>query len=219
VQLVEFRGTDVEVVVNVMKTLSPRTSPDLARGLVEAAGRSDAPTAGQTIIDGLGGVTPTVRPTALRVLLARADWTAALLSAAEQGKIQLVELSLDQKQALAVHPDKKIADRAKQLLAKGGGLPNPDRVKVLELLMPLVEKTGNASLGKEVYKKQCSKCHIHSGEGTKIGPELTGMAVHPKRELLTHVIDPSRSVEGNYRVYTVVTDDGRVLNGLLASET
>jgi len=219
VQLVEFRGTDVEVVVNVMKTLSPRTSPDLARGLVEAAGRSDAPAAGQTIIDGLGGVTPTVRPTALRVLLARADWTTALLSAAEQGKIQLVELSLDQKQALAVHPDKKIADRAKQLLAKGGGLPNPDRVKVLELLMPLVEKTGNASLGKEVYKKQCSKCHIHSGEGTKIGPELTGMAVHPKRELLTHVIDPSRSVEGNYRVYTVVTDDGRVLNGLLASET
>jgi hypothetical protein len=45
------------------------------------------------------------------------------------------------------------------------------------------------------------------------------MAVHPKEELLTQIIDPSRSVEGNYRLYTVETVDGRVLNGLLASET
>jgi putative heme-binding domain-containing protein len=43
--------------------------------------------------------------------------------------------------------------------------------------------------------------------------------VHPKEELLTNIIDPSRNVEGNYRVYTVVTKDGRVMTGLLASET
>ena len=45
------------------------------------------------------------------------------------------------------------------------------------------------------------------------------MAVHPKDELLTHIIDPSRSVEGNFRIYTVVLNDGRVANGMLASET
>jgi putative heme-binding domain-containing protein len=45
------------------------------------------------------------------------------------------------------------------------------------------------------------------------------MAVHPKAELLTHTLDPSRSVEGNYRLYTLVTQSGRVLNGLLASES
>jgi len=37
--------------------------------------------------------------------------------------------------------------------------------------------------------------------------------------LLTHIIDPSRSVEGNYRVYTVALADGRTMNGLLASES
>jgi putative heme-binding domain-containing protein len=45
------------------------------------------------------------------------------------------------------------------------------------------------------------------------------MAVHPKRELLIHILDPSRSVEGNYRQYTLVTEAGRVLSGMLASET
>jgi hypothetical protein len=36
---------------------------------------------------------------------------------------------------------------------------------------------------------------------------------------LTHIIDPSRSVEGNFVQYTVATTDGRVINGLLSSET
>ena len=45
------------------------------------------------------------------------------------------------------------------------------------------------------------------------------MAAHPKSELLVHILDPSRSVEGNFLQYTVSTTDGRVLNGLLASET
>ena len=85
--------------------------------------------------------------------------------------------------------------------------------------MPLTLVTADAVGGKEIFKKQCAKCHTHSGEGTKIGPDLTGMAVHPKKELLTHIIDPSRSVEGNYRVYTVALADGRTMNGLLASES
>jgi putative heme-binding domain-containing protein len=45
------------------------------------------------------------------------------------------------------------------------------------------------------------------------------MAVHPAHELLIHILDPNRSVEGNYRAYTVSTDDGRVVTGLLASES
>ena len=45
------------------------------------------------------------------------------------------------------------------------------------------------------------------------------MAAHPRSELIVHILDPSRSVEGNFLQYTVSTTDGRVLNGLLAGET
>jgi len=78
---------------------------------------------------------------------------------------------------------------------------------------------GDAARGKLVFKEQCGKCHMHSGEGGKVGPELTGMAVHPAHELLIHILDPNRSVEGNYRAYTVSTDDGHVVTGLLAAES
>jgi hypothetical protein len=60
---------------------------------------------------------------------------------------------------------------------------------------------------------------VHGKEGTRIGPDLTGMAVHPKHELLVNILDPSRSVEGNFRAYTVATEDGRVISGLLAAES
>ncbi len=218
-RLVDFRKADAATAAELLKLITPRSSPDLARGIVEAVGRSDAPSVGETIIEHLGSLTPAVRAAALRILLTRGDWTIALIEAVDQGKLAFSELSLDQKQGLAAHPDKKIAARAKELLAKGGGLPDPDRQKVVEQLLPLMKTTGNAALGKEVFKKHCTKCHVHSGEGTRIGPDLTGMAVHPKEELLIALVDPSRSVEGNFRIYTVVTNDGRVTTGLLASES
>jgi putative heme-binding domain-containing protein len=45
------------------------------------------------------------------------------------------------------------------------------------------------------------------------------MSVLGKEELLVHILDPSRDVEGNYHAYSVVLTDGRVLNGMLAGES
>ncbi|HEX4588668.1 MAG TPA: c-type cytochrome, partial [Gemmataceae bacterium] len=81
------------------------------------------------------------------------------------------------------------------------------------------KKTGDAVVGKKVFATHCAKCHTHSGEGGKVGPDLTGMAVHPKDHLLIDILDPSRSVEGNFRQYNLTTKAGRSLAGLLAAET
>ncbi len=125
----------------------------------------------------------------------------------------------DQKQALRVFPDPMIRKQAEQLLATRGSLPDANREKVLKSLLSLTEQQGDVDAGREMFKKHCAACHKHGEMGKAIGPNLTGMAVHPKSELLTHIIDPSRSVEGNFRIYTVVRADGRVMNGMLASET
>lgn len=217
-QLVEFRKLDPSAAVSVLDLITPRTAPTLGQGFLEAVGKSEASEVGAAVVERLPGMTPALRATGIRILLARADWTPALLEALEAGRVPLNDLTLDQKQALAAHPNRRLANRSRRLLERGGSLPNPDRQKVLDELLPLTQRTADAVAGKEVFKKQCAKCHTHSGEGNKIGPDLTGMAVHPKHELLVHLIDPSRSVEGNFRVYSVSLADGRVLTGLLASE-
>lgn len=218
-QLVDFRRTEASVVSQLLGLITPKSSPELASGLLGAVGRSDVSEGGKLILEALPSLAPTARAVGLRSLLRRADWTGALLEAMEKGDVLVGELTLDQKQSLATHPQRDLAERARALLARGGGLPSADRQKVLDELLPVTHKTGDAARGKEVFKAQCAKCHIHGNEGNRIGPDLTGMAVHPKEELLVNIIDPSRSVEGNFRVYTVVTNDNRVLTGLLASET
>ncbi len=218
-QLIDFRKVDPQAASELLGLVTLRTPPSLATGLLSAMSRSEAKEVGPLLVERLSTLTPTVQATALKALLSRNDWTLALIDGIESGKISLTDLALDQRQNLASHPDRVISRRARALIASGGGLPDADRQKVIDALSPIVLKSGDASKGKEVFKQQCVKCHMHSGEGGKVGPDLTGMAAHPKTELIIHILDPSRSVEGNFVQYSVATKDGRTLSGLLASET
>jgi len=218
-QLIDLRKAEPQAARDVLALVTARTTPELASGLIGAVAQSDSPEVGPVLVDAIGPMTPAARRASLLALLGKTDWTGALVSGIEKGKVALSLLSLDQSQALASHPDSKIAERAKAVLAKGGGLPDPDREKVIQVLSPVVLKGGDATRGKEIFKKECAKCHAHSGEGGKVGPDLTGMAAHPKSELIVHILDPSRSVEGNFLQYTVSTVEGRILSGLLAGET
>jgi putative membrane-bound dehydrogenase-like protein len=218
-QLVSLRRSDAAVVSQLLELLTPRTSPQLARGLLDAVALSEAGTTGPALVALLPSLTPEVRTAALHVLLGRADWTSALLDAAAAEKVTLTDLSLDQRQSLLAYPRRGIAMRARRLLSRSAGLPNPDRQKVVDEMLPLCEQKGDAVAGKAIFTKHCAVCHTHNGEGGKVGPDLTGMAVHPKSHLLIDILDPSRSVEGNYRQYMVTTRQGKVLSGLLASET
>ena len=208
-----------QAVAEILARLGGRASPQLAAGLIVALGKSSAAEAPAGILDRLPGLTPQVRDAAVRTILANREWAKMLVERLEKGSVRLGDIPIAERTKLTDHPDRKVRDRAKKILASGGGLPSPDRQKVIDEILPVVRAGGDAARGKLVYQSQCGKCHMHSGEGGKVGPELTGMAVHPAHELLIHILDPNRSVEGNYRAYTVVTDDGRVTTGLLAAES
>jgi len=218
-ELVLFRQDDPDAVAELLDLITPQTTPSMAEGLLAAASESTAPETGGLIVETYDRLLPAARSEALRVLIGRAEWASDLLEGIETGAIPVGQLALDQKQALANHPNGQIAERARALLAQGGGLPNPDRQKVIDELAPIILRGGDPNRGKLVFEELCSKCHAHSGEGGDVGPDLTGMAAHPPEELLVHIFDPSRSVEGNFVQYTVATVDGRILGGMLASET
>ena len=218
-QLISFQPQSSDAVVTALDLVTPRSPPEFATEVIGALLTSQAPNLGPQLVERAATFSPAARAAAIRVLLGRPETTGAFLDAVQLGTMQLADLSLDQKQALSAHPNMRIRRRAQAMLKESGGLPSPDREKVIAQLLPEVEKAGDATAGKEVFKTQCAKCHMHSGEGERIGPDLTGMSVHPKHELLIHILDPSRSVEGNFRVYTAVLADGRVVSGMLAGES
>jgi hypothetical protein len=218
-QLISFRPQDAAVVAGIVEQITPQAQPALSKGLIEALGDATAENLGPELLARAGGLTPALKEDVVRILLKRPQTTLALLDSVEQGQLGLTDLKLDQKTSLSNHPDRAVREKARKLLSAGGGLPDPDRQKVLESLLSIADETGDVALGKEVFKKNCAKCHKHNGEGENIGPDLTGMAVHPKSELMVHILDPSRSVEGNFRSYTVVMNDGLTFNGMLAGES
>ncbi|TWT49315.1 Trehalose utilization [Rubripirellula amarantea] len=218
-ELVDFMPNDDGIVVALLDEVNPRLPPDVATGLIEAIGRSRSDTVGEEVVERFDGMTPSVKKVAIVQLLKRPQSTLALLRGIQAGQASLNDLALDQQQTLASHSNEEISDLAKQVLKQGGSLPSADRKKVLEDLSYVTSIKGSATQGKFAFTTHCAKCHMHSGEGATVGPDLTGMSVHPKEELLTHILDPNRNVEGNFRAYSVLTLDGVVINGMLASES
>ncbi|MCA9104690.1 MAG: ThuA domain-containing protein [Planctomycetales bacterium] len=218
-QLVDFRGDDEEVIAELSEQMNPQAEPELIDAILVALRSASAPNVGAAIREHLGVMTPPARKEAVATMMLRAEWTSELLAAIENREVLLSELSLEQQRGLAAHPDNEIAKRAEVILMSGGTLPSEDRKEVIEAYLPSAELEGDVAKGEVLFRNVCSNCHTYKDIGNRVGPDLTGMALHPKEELLVHILDPNASVEGNFRVYTVSTIDGLVLSGLLASET
>ncbi|MBA4065374.1 MAG: glycosyl hydrolase [Isosphaera sp.] len=218
-QVVEFQPDGEDAAKALLDAVTDKASPVLAAGIFEALSQSKAKGVGAAVVGKLKDLQPAARPAALRLVLAKADSAKAFLDAVETGALRFDLLALEQRTALASHPDRSLADRAKKLLALGGGLPNADRQKVIEELKSVLTAAGDVANGKKMFAQHCAKCHKYAGEGEAIGPDLTGFAVHPKEEILIHVLDPSRSVEGNFKAYRVVTTDERTILGILGAQT
>lgn len=218
-QLMQISGGSDEVVSELVEMLGPQNPPQLNSGIARALAASDSPSVGELLIERWNSFTPALREDTVAVLLLRPEWAGQLVESLANGPIRVSDLTLDQRQTLKNHPSRRLREAATKVLSASGGLPSADRVEVIERYAKAVHTSGDATKGKELFKKSCANCHRHSGEGQEIGPDLTGMAVHPKEELLIHILDPSRSVEGNFRRYTVLTADGKVIAGMLAAES
>jgi putative membrane-bound dehydrogenase-like protein len=218
-QVIEFQPDSDDAAAKLLAAVPPEASPALAKGVFESLAQSKAKNVGVAVVAKLKDLPPTVRPAALGLVLAKADSAKAFLDAVEKGTLRFDMLALDQRQALASHPDKELSARARKLLELGGGLPSPDRQKVIDDLKETWTKAGNAENGKKMFLAHCAKCHKHGSDGAAIGPELTGFGVHPREELVIAILDPSRSVEGNYKLYRASTADDRTVLGILGAQT
>ncbi len=212
-------GADGPTATALLEQMTPRASPALTKGLLDVLSQASAEEVGTALVKRWAELAPSARPVALVALLRRPAWTRALLAGLEKGEIDKADLSLDHVQQLTRHPNDGIATLAKKVLASGGRLPSPDRQKVLDKLMPLAKKRGDPAVGKLVFEKNCAKCHRFGDVGQTVGPDLTGIGARDRGDVLIDVLDPNRSVEGNYRQYTIETKRGLLLTGLLVNET
>jgi putative heme-binding domain-containing protein len=91
--------------------------------------------------------------------------------------------------------------------------------QVLQQYRAALSRKGDPHRGREVFKKNCATCHHVAGVGTTVGPDISDTRTKTAEQLLSDIINPNATLNGNYVNYMVTTKDGKVLTGMLAAET
>jgi putative heme-binding domain-containing protein len=80
---------------------------------------------------------------------------------------------------------------------------------------------GDASNGKKIFfgKGECSTCHVITGEGGFLGPDLSGYgAAIPVQTILDDILNSKRIVPAGYKLATATTVDGASIEGIVRNE-
>ncbi len=166
---------------------------------------------GNTLLSAWKSFTPAMRTEALSGWFNRPARLQLLMEAVEKKQIPADDLSSDTRRKLRA----QFKERAAALIEE----PVVDRKSVIVKYRAALALKGDANNGQVVFQKNCSTCHRVNGAGHELGPDIETVSHRSPEELLEHILDPSREVQAQYVLYTISTTDGRVLEGILTSQS
>jgi putative heme-binding domain-containing protein len=192
--------------------------PALRRDAIEAVAAYDRQALGEMLLERYGSFSPTEKNAALRSLAARPTSGWLLTQAIESGEIAKSE----------VPPD--VARQLRRVVGSGfvevWGPIDGSAVDVetafeeyRALLTDEAIAEANPHEGRLVYEETCGTCHRMYGEGGLVGPDLTGSNRQNVDYVLSNVLQPSATIQDDYRMVIVTTTGGRTLVGSIANET
>ncbi len=141
----------------------------------------------------------------------------SLLSAIENEVVDPAEIPEDIRQALLIHTDQQLQDRAVAIIGKA---VNTDRQTLVEQYQAAIQNsTVDLHKGAAIFNTHCSACHAVNGVGGQLAPDLTNIGTRTDEELLVSILDPSRMVSYELRLQVVVSKSGEVFSGTISAET
>jgi putative membrane-bound dehydrogenase-like protein len=207
--------------VPAMLALADASEPEgVQQSSLAVLGRFDDERIAPVLLARYASFDGTIRARVRDVLLGRVASAAALVAAVDRGQIDPSDVPFDQVRRVALLGDARLDAIVRRLW--GNVQPGTAEEKLAEmrrLSNDLRAASGDAVLGKDLFKKHCATCHVLFGDGSKVGPDLTSANRSDRDYLLVSLVDPSVVVRKEYMSYVVQTLDGRVLTGLLAEET
>jgi putative heme-binding domain-containing protein len=175
------------------------------------------PDAVNVLLTRFSSLDATQQRAAVETLASRTVYAESLLDAIQRGRVSREQIPSHVARSLsemlgapftAVYGEVRVVaeDRTK-LIAKYKALCNPDAIAAAD-----------AARGRAIYQRTCAACHTLYGEGGQVGPDLTGSNRANLDYILLNSVDPSYDVPDAYKTVSVLTVDGRSVNGVLAEE-
>lgn len=176
----------------------------------------------QAILSRYSSMSVTEKTAAIEVFVARRDSADRLLAAVEDRQIPASDISASQARQIAAL---KNGSLLKRLELEWGTVRRSTASRLKQIkelqqsLTPGRLSRADATSGRELFRRTCSGCHRLFGDGRTIGPELTGANRRNLHYLLSSIVDPSAAVPADFRLATVVTENGRVITGAITQQT
>lgn len=193
---------------------------ELKEAAIRGMAQYDDATVAPALLGAYQEMTPQERRLSLGTLCSRVDSGKTLLGAIANKQLPGTDLTADLVAQLQFLGNEDID---KMLEETWGKVTNSaeDKLQIIEEMKALVAQKDSATdveLGRAIFAKTCMKCHQLYGVGYKIGPDLTGSNRANLDYLLSNIVDPSAVMAKEYRPTIILTDDARVVNGLLKVE-
>jgi putative membrane-bound dehydrogenase-like protein len=201
------------------RILAPTTRASTLREALAVLARSDDPGVWPVVIEALPGLPPALRSQAVDLLTQRAGAARALLEAVAAGRVEAPVLDANQLRRLVALGDPGIDAIVRDRWGTVREGRNPDRERVVDEMRTLATTMkGDPTRGEAVFTRVCASCHRLHGVGAEVGPDITANGRASFDQLLSNLFDPSLVIGAAYQSWTVVTDEGRAITGLLAED-
>jgi putative membrane-bound dehydrogenase-like protein len=197
-------------------------NPEFQRQLLRTIGELDHPYGvklAQTLMNNPSG---DLRNAAIRLLGERPETAEIVVQSFNDGKIPRGELPtvID---AVRHHDNNPSLQKALELLLKKFIIAAPTGEEA-ERLRKHVAERGSPENGKKVFldskKGGCANCHRIEGVGAAVGPDLTRIwQTLSFEKRVESILEPSKEIKEGYATTKIATKTGRVVTGLLVSQT
>jgi putative heme-binding domain-containing protein len=159
---------------------------------------------------------------AIQTLSSRASYARAMLGAVRDGQLPRTDIHAYHILQLLRFDDDALKQQVTDVWGAIRSTPADKQARIEELksaLPPDRLAGANRGNGRRLFDKTCATCHKLFGEGSVVGPELTGSNRANLDYLLENVVAPSAVVGKDYRPTEFELEDGRIVSGLVQLET
>jgi putative membrane-bound dehydrogenase-like protein len=201
------------------RALEELLTPQVAPEVQVAAARSLLKTGTAEVVPFLlrnwGNITEPVRRAAWDGFLARKEFVSALLDGIQEKEVEVWTLGRPRINQLLESPDEEVRRRAEGLF----GDLSDGREDLIERYKSALSAQGEVPRGREIFRENCSRCHLLDGMGSEVGPDLLDVIRRPKKFFLAKILDPNLNIAPGYETYVIETRSGATVSGVIAQES
>ncbi|MCA9157187.1 MAG: c-type cytochrome [Planctomycetales bacterium] len=192
------------------------TDPELTGPLLQAwcAVGGDAPNA--VLLERLASASPQLQRVLLPLIAASGKRLEGLAQQLDSGQLAPGQFGVAELTKLVDRASGETKTKLQQQLSR---ISNSNRAQVVEQYKPCLEIEPDVPRGAELFRKHCASCHRVGDIGVDVGPNISDSRTKKPLELLTAILDPNLAIDNNFFRFVVLTEDGRVVEGIIAEET